>query len=122
MRLPKRTDKKIAFDQYEQVVKDVSKLNNIQFDPTVFSVINDGTGYYVTIDIQPEVTEFAPRGEETLYKVCALRSWGVPETGSPTLSTTQLIPVSGDPYGYAETTLEPTWDYVRFTTPSLSGE
>lgn len=119
---PRRDDKKINFDQYKQTVETAQRAVNINFDPSKFIVYDDGVSKFVSVLIEPAATEFTPRGTEELFKVCALRYWGVPEPGSPTLSATQLIPVSGDPYGYAETTLEPTWDWVRFTGYSyLSG-
>ena len=36
---PKRSDAKINFDQYKQQVIDLHRINNINFDPTIFNVI-----------------------------------------------------------------------------------
>lgn len=45
---PKRTDKKINFDQYVNQYTDVQKLKNLHFDPAVFYVMDDPTGTYVS--------------------------------------------------------------------------
>ena len=48
--IPKRTDRKLNFSAYESSIRQNQKLNNIQFDPNYFNVIDDPTGLYVTID------------------------------------------------------------------------
>ena len=135
---PKRNDNKINYDQYKQTYDNAQKAINISFDPSKFTVFDDGKTKFVSINIPTQVTEFevrlpnytypnntgspyVPDPNDDLFKVCSLRAWGVPETGSPTLSTSHIIPVSGDPYGYWETELKPTWDYVRFTDLEVLG-
>jgi len=55
-RTPKKTDSKLDFSQYRQMYSDVRRIDNINFDPTVFYVIDDQSGMYVSL-IVPEVEE-----------------------------------------------------------------
>jgi hypothetical protein len=55
-RTPKKTDRKLDFTQYRQMYSDVRRMDNINFDPTVFYVIEDTNGMYVSLTI-PEVDE-----------------------------------------------------------------
>ena len=60
--LPKKTDQGIDFTTFSQNAKDVQKLNNLQFDPTVFIVYEDPSGIYVSTwagsDLVATPTEF----------------------------------------------------------------
>lgn len=49
-RLPQRSDRAINFGQYLQMAKDIER-SDINFDPTIFNVISDGVGTFVSIDL-----------------------------------------------------------------------
>jgi len=50
--IPKKGDRGINFDSWSNVNRQALKLNNIQFDATVFTVQDDASGMYVSISPQ----------------------------------------------------------------------
>jgi len=48
---------KINYEQYQGLISDVDKLNNMQFDPAVFTVLEDNSGIFVSSIAQAEVEE-----------------------------------------------------------------
>ena len=47
---PRKSDKQINFDTYNQMYEQSKKFQNLQFDPSVFYTQQDPTGYYVTLN------------------------------------------------------------------------
>jgi hypothetical protein len=80
--IPKKTDRAINFSNWENVNRQVKKLQNIKFDPFVFQTIEDPSGIYVTI--QPS------SGDETHQ-----HRWTIENTSNSTAGTYSCVVGNG---------------------------
>lgn len=106
---PKRSDSSLNFDTYSKMSRDVNTLNNTQFDPTVFTVIKDGTGTFVTMT-PGDTTSVIPT-DFTIHKIEGNKVYvyggtiiigdAETEVNETLITITEEVNIIGTEYSYA---------------------
>lgn len=120
-KMPTRSTSKLNYEQYINLLRDVSRLKNLHFDPLVFSVLADMTGTYVSTRSQVVATvksSFGFCGFYTLDGCQYMRLYGgtVRYQGRESLTIADTI---DDPLTHVQITgslVSPTWVCIKMDT------